>query len=161
MSIEKQAPYFLKFLFHEFLKAPTVVYSISPLAKKLKIDAVEMSDHLLQRGLIRERWVFPDNSVGCRITVRGIEEIDPVYVRERLSLILGNLVAAGGSASLLEILEDNLEEYSIALDIVQQLELMKLVRLQHPGNSIVIELTDEGRHFYERSNRTFLSLLAY
>lgn len=161
MSWDKTAKDTLRYLFHEYLKAPTVIYSLTPITKRFKVDAILLSDYLLQNGWIRERWIYPDDAVGCRITIKGIEEINPVYVHEKLEQVIGGLAQAGGSKPLMEILENNIEEYSIALDIVNQLEVMRLVALHHPKNSIVIELTEEGRKFYERNGRALLTLMAY
>jgi hypothetical protein len=161
MNLEKIARETLRYLFGEYQKGPTVIYSLAPIIKRHKIDSVILSDYLLEHGWIRERWVYPDNMVGCRITIKGIEEVDPVYVRERLSGVIGGLVDAGGSRPLLEILEFNLAQYSVALDLVKQLEALKLVVLKHPKNTIVIELTDEGRRFFEKSGRAFMTLMAY
>jgi len=159
--MEKAGRETLQYLFAEFLKAPTVVYSITPITKKFRIDPVSLSDYLLEKKWIRERWIYPDNTVGCRITIKGIEEIDKAYVREKLGLLIGSLVDAGGTKGLLEILEFNLKEYSISLDLVKQLESMSFVRLLHRRDSIIIELTDLGRHFYEQNGRAFLTLMAY
>jgi hypothetical protein len=161
MTLEKSARETLRYLFAEFLKAPTVVYSITQVTKRLKIDATILSDYLLEKGWIRERWIYPDETVGCRITIKGIEEVDKAYVREKLGLLIGSLVDAGGSKGLLEILEYNLKEYSISLDLVKQLETMQFVRLLHPKDGIIIELTDLGRQFYERHGRAFLTLMTY
>jgi hypothetical protein len=161
MSMDKIAKETLKYLYHEYQKAPTVMYAIAPIVKKFKVNAIELSEYLLERGLIRERWVYPDDSVGCRITIKGIEEVDPVFVREKLSEVLGGLVDAGGARPLLDILEFNIAQYSLALDIVKQLEALKLVVLKHPRNTIVIELTEEGRLFYERSGSGHMTLMAY
>jgi hypothetical protein len=161
MTLEKIAKETLRYLFAEYLKGPAVVYSISPVTKKFNVDAVALSDYLLKNSWIREPWVYPDNSVACRITIKGIEEIDPSYVRSKLRQLIGGLGEAGGSKELIEILEFNIQEYSIALDMVRQLESLGLIKILHPKDSIVIELTDEGRKYYEKGSRTFFTLMAY
>jgi hypothetical protein len=161
MNLEKIAKETLRYLFHEYQKGPTVIYSIAPVSKKFKVNAVELSDYLLERGLIRERWIYPDDSVGCRITMKGIEEVDPAFVREKLSWMIGGLMDAGGSRPLLDILEFRIAEYSVALDIVKQLEALRLVVLRHPKNSIVIEITEDGRRFFDRSGSKMMTLMAY
>jgi hypothetical protein len=161
MDLEKAGKDSLRFLFHEYLKAPTVVYSLAPITKRYRVDAVTLSDYLLEKGWIRELWVYPDDTAGCRITIKGIEEIYPVYVREKLEQLIGGLEKAGGSRSLLDILEGDIEEYAIAVDFVHQLETLGFVKVYHPKDTIVIELTPEGRKFYERNRRAFLSLMSY
>lgn len=159
MSLEKPAREVLKYLFSEYLKGPSVVYTINRITKKYSIDAVDVSDYMLENQWIRERWVYPGNVVACRITIRGIEEIAPSYVRGRLAQVIGGLVNAGGSKDLLEILEFRIEEYSIALDLVKQLENLELVEVHHLHNTIIIELTDKGRLFYEKGSRTYFTLM--
>src|SRR5687768_2627198 len=118
MSFERSARQILKYLFAEYLKGPSVIYTITDIAKKHHVDAVELSDYLLANGWIRERWVYPGNQVSCKITIKGIEEIAPAYVRERLRQMIGGLGESGGSKALIEVLEHKLSEYSIALDMV-------------------------------------------
>jgi hypothetical protein len=160
MNIEKTAKETLRFLFSEYQKNPSIVYTINGVTDRHKIDAVELSDYLLKNDWIRERWIFKENVVGCRITIKGIEQIDPVYVRYKLGQVIGGLASAGGSKELLEILEFKIEEYAISLDLVRQLEKLGLVELHHPGNSIVIELTEEGWKFNEKGKHTFFTMMA-
>ncbi|MFZ6011320.1 MAG: hypothetical protein ACOYXT_13310 [Bacteroidota bacterium] len=160
IHLEKSARETLRYLFSEYQKAPAVVYSINNIAKKYKADAVAISDYLLDHFLIRERWIYPDNVVTCRITIRGIEEIDPVYVHDKLSFILGGLVEAGGTKELMAILEHNIQAYAVAMDLIQQLESMALVEIFHTrtGN-ITISLTEEGRRYCEKANKSFFTLM--
>jgi hypothetical protein len=159
MRFEKPAKEVLKYLFSEYQKGPSVIYRINRITKKHSINAVELSDYMLDNYWIRERWIYPGDIVACRITIRGIEEIDPVYVRSKLAQVIGGLANAGGSKDLLEILEFRIEEYSITLDLVKQLEILGLVAVHHLQNTIVVELTDKGRAFYEKGSRTYFTLI--
>jgi hypothetical protein len=160
MNLEKIAREALRYLFQEYQKAPTVVYSIDTVARRFKVDAVLLSDFMVENLWIRERWVYPNNSVSCRITIRGIEEINPSYVRHKLQQLIGTLGESGGSQSLMEILQYNIEEYSIALDMVKQLESLGLVKSDHPEGMIVVQLTDDGWKYYEKGTRTFFTMMA-
>lgn len=161
MTLEKISLETLRYLFAQYLKGPAVVYSINQVTDKSKFTAEEVSDHLLASEWIRERWMFPDNKVTCKITIKGIEAINPVYVRAKLRQIIGGLGEAGGSKELLAILENNLKEYSVALDIVRQLETMGYIRIRHVNNNLLIELTNDGRAFYNRGSKSFFTLMAY
>lgn len=160
MPLQKASHEVLRYLFHEYQKAPTVSYAIDTIAKRLKVDVIELSDHLLANQWIRERWVYSNSEVSCRITIRGIEEIAPAYVREKLQQLVGNLGEAGGSKDLMEILQFRIQDYAIALDMVQQLESLGLVRSNHPKDAIVVELTDEGWRYYQKGSRTFFTMMA-
>ena len=159
--MEKAALETLRYLFAEYLKGPAVLYAINKVAERFGVDAIKLSDYLIQNSWVRERWVYSENIVACRITIKGIEKVDPVYVSDKLRQVIGGLGEAGGTKDLMEILSYKLEEYSIALDIVKQLESMGFVKIKHPENSIVIELTEEGRRYYEKGNRTFFTLMTY
>lgn len=161
MNLEKPAKETLRYLFSEYLKGPAAIYTINEVTKKYRVDAIELSDYMLARGWIRERWIYMENQVGCKITIKGIEEIDPAYVREKLRQMIGGLGESGGSKALIEILEYKVQEYSIALDIVRQLEHLGLIQIRHPKDSIVIELTNEGRKYYEKGSRSFFTLMSY
>jgi DNA-binding MarR family transcriptional regulator len=162
MTMEKAARDVLRYLFAEYLKGPALVYSTASVTRKYsKIDPVELSDYMLMFEWIRERWIHPDNTFACRITMRGIEEINAAYVREKLRQVIGGLGAAGGARPLVDILEYKLEEYSIALDLIRQLEGMGFVAIRHPQNTIVIELTEKGKRYYEKGSSTFFTLMTY
>ena len=160
-NLQKAANDILRYLFAEYLKGPAVVYSISPITRKYDINPVELSDYLLENGLIRERWIYPGDGISCRITIKGIEEVNPAYVREKLRQLVGGLGQSGGSKELLEILTYKLEEYSISLDLVKQLETLGLVKIRHPQGSILVELTVEGWRYYEKGSRSFFTLMSY
>jgi hypothetical protein len=159
MAFEKPAREVLRFLFSEYLKGPTVLYTISSVTRRLKIDEIELTDYLLENFWIRERWIYPDNSVACKITIRGIEEINPTYVRNKLTHVIGGLGTSGGSKDLMEIMEFNIEEYSITLDLIRQLESLGLVRMSHRYSHIIIELTDDGWRYYKSGSRTLFTLM--
>jgi hypothetical protein len=159
--LDKASKDILRYLFSGYLKAPAVVYSISTIIQKHNVDPVSISDYLLESGLIRERWIHQGNDISCRITMKGIEEIDPVYVREKLRQLIGGLGESGGSKELLEILTYKLEEYSIAVDLVKQLEILGFVKVRHPKDQIVVELTEEGWKYYEKGSRSFFTLMSY
>lgn len=161
MTFEKASKDTLRFLFTEFLKGPAVLYPINKTFRAGVIDPIEFSDYLLDRQWIRDRWVYPDNTVACRITIKGIEQIDPVFVRTKLRQVIGGLGDAGGSKPLLDVLAHKLEEYSITMDLVKQLEDIGLIRILHPKNEIFLELTSDGWRVFENGSKTFFTLMTY
>ena len=161
MTLEKIGLETLRYLFAQYVKGPAVLYGINQVTARSRFSAEEVSNYLLEKEWIRERWMFPDGKVTCKITIKGIEVINPVYVRTKLLQIVGGLGEAGGSKELLDILENNLKEYSVALDIVRQLETMGYIRIRHLNNNLLIELTDSGRAFYNRGSKSFFTLMAY
>ena len=93
--------------------------------------------------------------------MKGIEEVDAVYVRTKLRHLIGGLGEAGGSKDLTDLLEIKLSEYSITMDIIKQLDTLGFIRILHPANKIVIELTEQGWKYYEKGSRTFFTLMSY
>lgn len=159
MNFEKPAKDALRFLFNEYLKAPAAIHPINGVAKKYKVDPDELGGHLVTHGWVRD--LYSGTTVACRITIKGIEEIDPIYVREKLKQVIGGLGEAGGSKELIEVLSFKLEEYSVAMDIVRQLEQLGLIEIRHPKDSIVIHLTEKGRGYYQKGSRSFFTLMTY
>jgi hypothetical protein len=152
----------LRYLFSAYVKAPAVPYSIAPTVRKHNANPIEVSNFLLDSGFIRDLWIYQGaDDVSCRITIKGIEEIDPAYVREKLKQLIGGLGESGGSKELLEILTYKLDEYSIAVDLVKQLELLGFVKVRHPKDQIIVELTEEGWKYYEKGSRSFFTLMSY
>jgi hypothetical protein len=160
MILEKAAKETLSYLFSEYLKGPAVIYAINRIARKYKIDPVEFSDYLSDHGWVRERWIYDNGDVACKISIMGIEQVNPVYVRGKLRQLIGGLGEAGGAKPLINILEHKIEEYSIALDTVRQLEHLGLIEIRHPQDTIVIQLTEEGKRCYTRGSRSSFTLMA-
>lgn len=157
MDLEKAARQTLKYLFSEYKKGPSVLYTINTVAKKNGTDPVILSDYMLENLLIRERWIYPNDVVACRITIKGIERIEPAYVHDRLNQIITRLGDAGSFKPLNEILEFKLEEFSIAMDLVTELANLGLVSIQNPGHSIVVELTPAGWKQYEKGHNSSMN----
>jgi hypothetical protein len=157
--MEKVARATLRYLFQEYLKGPAVSYIINHIADSYGADAAQVANYLVEKNWIREQWVHENHQVTCRITVAGIEEINPKYIHNKLKSLIGGLVAKGGRQSLMGIYQHNIEEYSIALDIVYQLEKLSLINIVHEGGEINIELTAFGWKFFEKKGRPLLSLM--
>ena len=157
--MEKVARATLRFLFQEYLRAPSVSYAINHVTDSYKADAVEVANYLSERNWIREMWVYQNNQVTCRITVPGIEEINPIFIHNKLKKLVSGLVSEGGRRSLMDIFQNKIEEYAIALDIVYQLERLKLVNIIHDQGEIHIELTAYGWKFFEKKDRRLFTLM--
>lgn len=158
--MDKVSKAVLRYLFHEYLKAPSVLYSINSVTDAHHADAVLVTDYLMERGWIRERWVHLNNQVACRITVEGIEEINASWIDVKLREIMTALVDAGGRKSLMQIFENKIQEYPIALDIVYQLEKRSLVYMIHEHGEISVQLTSEGWRYSEKSGKSMYTLMA-
>jgi hypothetical protein len=157
--MEKVARATLRYLFQEYLKGPTVSYLINHIADSHGSDAVQVADYLSEKNWIREQWVHGNRQVTCRITVAGIEEINPKYIHNKLKILIGGLVVEGGKKSLMGIYQHKIEEYSIALDLVYQLEKLSLINIIHERGEINIELTAFGWKFFEKKDRPLLTLM--
>ena len=157
--MEKVARATLRYLFQEYLRGPAVSYAINHITDSYKADAIEVANYLSEKGCIREQWVYQNNQVTCRITVAGIEEINPVYIHNKLKRLVNALVSEGGKKSLAGIFQNNIEEYSIALDIVYQLEKLTLVSIIHERGEINIALTPYGYKFFEKKDRPLMTLM--
>ncbi|HEY0655733.1 MAG TPA: hypothetical protein VGD65_21510 [Chryseosolibacter sp.] len=161
MEIDRASRETLRYLLAEYLKGPAVPYSIKPIATKYSIPPSILSDYLLENGWIRDRWIYQNGDVTCKITIKGIEEVDAVYVRTKLRHVIGGLGASGGTKDLTDLLEIKISEYSITMDIIKQLENLGFIRVLHPESSIVIELTEQGWKYYEKGSRSFFTLMSY
>jgi hypothetical protein len=157
--MEKVARATLRYLFQEYLRAPSVSYAINRVTDSYNANAVEVGNYLSERNWVRELWVYQNDQVTCRITVAGIEHINPIFIHNKLKKLVSGLVSEGGRKSLMGIFQNKIEEYSIALDIVYQLEKLKLVNIIHERGEINIELTSYGWKFFEKKDRPLLTLV--
>ena len=96
----------------------------------------------------------------CRITVLGIEKINPAFIHNKLKYLIDGLVKAGGRKSLTEIFQNKIEEYAIALDIVYQLQKLELVTIINDKGTIDVELTTQGWQYAEQQGKSLYMLMA-
>lgn len=157
--MEKVARATLRYLFQEYLKGPAISYEINHITDSFRVDAVAVGNYLSDRNWIREQWVYQNQQVVCRITVAGIEEINPTYIHTKLKKLIGGLVQEGGRKSLMDIFQNKIEEYAIALDIVYQLEKLGLISIIHERGEINIELTSYGWKFFEKKRKSLFTLM--
>jgi hypothetical protein len=158
--MEKVSKAVLRYLFQEYVKGPAVLYSINAITDVHKADPIAVSNYMMEKQWIREQWIHQNNLVTCRITVLGIEEIDSVFIHNKLKYLITGLVKAGGRKSLVEIFQNKIEEYAIALDIVYQLEKLELVTLIHEKEAIDVALTTQGWHYAENKGKSLFTLMA-
>jgi hypothetical protein len=158
--MDKVARAVLRYLFKEYLKSPVTVYSINAITDAFKADPVSVSEYMAELGWIRELWVHQNNLVTCRITVQGIETVNPLFLRNKLKKLVGALIEGGGRKSLTEIFQHKIEEYSIALDMVYQLEKLGLVNISHVNENISVELTSIGWKYVDKEGKSLLTLMA-
>jgi hypothetical protein len=158
--VEKIARATLRYLFHQYLKGPSVLYSINQITDQFKADPIKVSHYLQEQKWIRERWVHQNNTVTCRITVSGIEEINPAFITQKLKQLIGGLMHAGGQKSLQDMFENRIGEYAIALDFVNQLDKMGLIHIVHHMGDINVELTAFGYHYFEKRGKFLLPLMS-
>jgi hypothetical protein len=157
--MEKVARATLRYLFQEYLKGPALSYAINTITDSYKADAVEVANYLSEKNWVREQWVYQNNQVVCRITVAGIEEINPAFIHNKLKSLIGGLVEGGGRKSLADIFQFRISEYAIALDIVYQLEKLSLINIIHHHGEINIELTEYGWKFFEKKGKSLFTLM--
>jgi hypothetical protein len=158
--MEKVSKAVLRYLFQEYLKGPTVPYSINGITDSFKSDAVAVSNFMMEKQWIREQWIHQNNLVTCRITVVGIEQVNPAFIDNKLKYLIGELVKADGRKSLMEIFQHKLEDFAIALDIVYQLEKLELVTIIHEKGTIDVALTRQGWLYTEKHGKSLFTLMA-
>jgi hypothetical protein len=158
--MEKIARTTLRHLFQGYVKAPAVLYTINQIITPYKANAIEVSDYLVEKRWIRERWIYQNDLVACRITVAGIEEINPAFIHTKLKRLMVGLLTVGGRRGLMDIFDNNLQEYVMAIDIVFELQKLGLVEVIHQGGNIEIELTQSGWRFAEKKGRSLFVLVA-
>ena len=157
--MEKIVKAVLRDLFQNYLKNPTILYSINAVVAPYKADPIAVSNFMVEKNWIREQWIYQNNVVACRITVQGIEEINPTFIRTKLKALMEALLEGGGRRSLMEVFQDKIEEYAIALDMIYQLEKLGLVTILHDKGNIDIELTMQGWKFAEKQGGYLLALM--
>jgi len=150
----------LRHLFQKYLEGPSVVYAINRVTDLSHADPVEISNYMIEKNWIREVWVHQNNIVTCRITVHGMEEVNPSFIQTKVKNLVAGLMDGGGRKSLMEIFQHKIQDYVIALDIVYQLEKLGLVTLSYVEGSIHVALTEAGWKYTEKQGRTLLTLMA-
>ena len=85
---------------------------------------------------------------------------NPAFIHNKLKYLIGELVSAGGRKSLAEIFQHKIEDYTIALDIIYQLEKLELVTIIHEKGTIDVALTTQGWHYAEKAGKSLFTVMA-
>jgi len=158
--MEKVAKAVLRYLFQQYQQEPAVIYSINGVTSLHKSDPVVVSDYLVERKWVREQWVYDNNTVRCRITIEGIEVVDPLFIHHRLKKLISALMDGEGRQSLMQLFHHNLAEYQIALDIVHEMTKRDLVTIHNIAGNIEVQLTSDGWRYSENEGKHLFTLMS-
>jgi hypothetical protein len=158
--MDKVAKAVLRYLFQMYQREPAVLYTINEVTSLYEADPIVLSDYMLQQKWIREQWIYENNSVGCRITIEGIEVIEPLFIHNKLKKLVGALVDGEGRKSLMQLFQHNIKEYLIALDLVHEMEKRGLVTILHVEGNIEVQLTADGWRYSENDGRHLFALMS-
>lgn len=149
MNVKDATKEVLTFLFEGY-ENDNSLYAISEIAIKHKIDQHELGRYLAEHGWIKNQQYRPKEFI-CQITLRGIEEIDSHYVRNKMDQVIQTLGESNTRMNIVEILGYEPKDYQKAFDLVKFLELKRLIkdtRYFGSGNQIWAELSLEGWQYY-------------
>jgi hypothetical protein len=156
MSVQDAKREVLTYLFECYEKDDSL-YSITEIAQKHNIDQHELGKYLVERGLVKNQQYRPTAFI-CQITLDGIEEINPGYVREKMDEVIQALGESGSRGEVMEILGYEPKDYQKAFDLVKYMEARSLLKATQyfGGGSIVTELSLDGREYYEKNKTEWL-----
>jgi hypothetical protein len=158
--MDQVAKAILRYLFQNYQKAPNVLYSINSITDSYTSDPIAVSEYLSERKWIREQWTSDNNDVACRITVEGIQAIDPHFIQNRVKRIVTELTSIHGRLSLDQLFQNNIKEYAITLDVIHEMKERQLVSVHHTAGKIEVELTTEGWRLAENEGKHLFILMS-
>jgi hypothetical protein len=154
MSLQQIKTEVLNQLFEGYQQAPGSLFDIGPVVQPYGANPHEIGRYLVQNGWVKNEQYLPQQFL-CSISMEGIMETVPEYVENQTSRIISILGINGGQHSIMEVLDLEPVQFQKAFDLAKYLETAGLVTAQYLHNDVLIELTLEGRDFYERNAARF------
>lgn len=149
----------LYFLFNAYQNNPDEYVDISATAIDSGVSPLELVKHLMDNGWIRGQGEnTPSQSVSCAITLKGIQQIDDVYVKEKYSEVFNGLGEGGGKGNATFFLDTVKPFYTLAADVAHELRDKGLITIKlesRHDNLLLIEFTSSGQAKYETEKPEF------
>lgn len=126
---------------------------ITETIKKYNQDPHEVGSYLVKMGWI-EHQQFRPNSFIASISMSGIMKIHPEYIDDNVSKIISTL-GLNGKSSIMEILDFDQKDFQRAHSLAKFLEQKGLVKPFFTYNDVILDLTFEGKMYYDKHKADF------
>lgn len=148
----------LEYLFEQYCLNPDKIFEVTDEIDTSIIDAVELTDQMISEDLIKERRIYPENRVGCTITLKGINSINHAYYNKLLLDIIEGLGNSNGRGDIIAILKLSHELHSIGLQFTNELKdlgYLHNIDASFKENFIMAELTESGWEEFRNKTQFF------
>lgn len=143
----------LTYLFKKYkADSGTKIYDVSNFINAHSFSLTEVGNYLLQNRLVKEA-VFKPNAFYAAITIKGIKEIDPEFLKVEFSKIIATLLLNGNKkSSLLQILELEQKDVQKAADIGMAFKETGFANIELSDEGILVSLNSKGWELYSGKN---------
>lgn len=134
-------------LFIHYREDPGVNHDISSLCAGAGSDAVMVSNGLRLEGLIKDEVYVQNGKVQCAISMKGIANIDPAFVENKINEVLQGMGEVNSIANVMNILKLEARDFQFGFDLANEMQNRDLVKLLYafqPGKVVSVEMTLEG-----------------
>ncbi len=158
MSLQETKNSVLLALFEGYSENPNGIYDLTGTITENGEDPHELGKYLVDHGWVKNQQYRPSTFV-CQITMAGINEVAPEYIQDKTEQIISTLGINGGKESVMGILEFEPKDFQKAFDLVKHMEGTGFIKEgRYMAGDIIIELSLEGREYYEEHKPNFLDL---
>ena len=145
----------LKELYEGYLENPGTIFDVSKTIKEYGYDPIKFGDYLIDRGLIKNQRYYPGGILEAQISNAGIIEIEPNYFNDLSDHVVA-VLAETNQNGIMEILQWKPNQFIRAFDLAKYLENSMLVEATYLSNEVHLELTNQGRDYFNRSKSSFM-----
>lgn len=143
----------LSFLFSKYKEDASTYYDIADILKKHTFDPGPVIEKLKHA-----EWIKPDifrtgKDFKCAIAVRGIMQINPAYIEDKILAIIKGLGDIGGFGNVMKILGYERSEHQLGFDLANEMQnrdYIKLLYASYTQNVISVEMLLPGKSIYEK-----------
>jgi hypothetical protein len=154
MSLQTLKVECLKYLYQGYVLQPGSLYDISEICREHNSDPHEVGNYLLSNRWIKHQRFLP-GQFECSITMAGIQQVAPEYISQKKSAVVSTLGINSGSQSIMEILNFEPADFQQAFDIAKYLEKEGLITALYLPGDVQVELSQEGRDYYDNNAARF------
>ena len=159
MTLSKPEHEVLLFLAARYKDDADHDYDVSDIIKKHGLDpsaGKEIVEKLKLAEYLKPDRFVSGNEVKCAISMRGISQVDPGYVEEKILAVIKGLGAIGGFGNLMKILGYGRDQHQRGFDLANEMQnrdYIKLLYASYTQNVISVEMLLPGKHIYDRMKK--------
>ena len=153
MALTKAESDILSFLFSKYKENASEYYDIANILDKHGVESGPFTEKMKHAEFIKPDIFKTGKELKCAIAVRGMMQINPAYVEEKILATLKGLGDTGGFGNVMKILGYDRDQHQLGFDLANEMQnrdYIKLLYASYTQNVISVEMLLPGKYIYDK-----------